>query len=250
MRGEGSTRTRLDQGRWYPASSAGVAQWQSNRLVSGRSGVRIPSPAPSHDAIAPARPVESPPCSPRSSSIQPLLPRSTTAVGSTTRRYSLQCSVRSSRSPSCSDTCGSRRGSRPTRVRAGAFEHRGSSPAAMCAVPSTSPALQSWCSRQRLWARPRRWLPLRLRKLLRQRRNLLPQRRNLLRLQRLLQRSPLQRRRQPRRRAPRPLRPSPLPPGSGRRCRSTRRRSRRRSPSSSPKAPIAASPRVRHGALP
>src|ERR671914_1723811 len=31
---------------WYPASSAGVAQWQSNRLVSGRSWVRIPSPAP------------------------------------------------------------------------------------------------------------------------------------------------------------------------------------------------------------
>jgi hypothetical protein len=242
--------------------------WQSNRLVSGRSGVRIPSPAPAHDAIAPARPVESPPCSPRSSSIQPLLPRSTTAVGSTTRRSCLQWSVRSSRSPSCSDTCGSRRGSRPTRVRDGAFAHRGSSPAAMCAVPSTSPALQSWCSRQRLWARPRRWLPLRLRKLLRQRRNLLRQRRNLLRqrrkllrLQRLLQRSPLQRLQrlqrsplqrlhQPRRRARRPLRPPSLPPSSGRTCRLTRRRSRRRSPSSSPKAPIAASPRARPGALP
>ena len=34
-----------DQARWYPAPSAGVAQWQSNRLVSGRSWVRIPSPA-------------------------------------------------------------------------------------------------------------------------------------------------------------------------------------------------------------
>ena len=45
IRGEGSTHTGHDQARWYPAPSAGVAQWQSNRLVSGRSWVRIPSPA-------------------------------------------------------------------------------------------------------------------------------------------------------------------------------------------------------------
>ena len=43
--GDATTHTGRDQGRWYPASSAGVAQWQSNRLVSGRSWVRIPSPA-------------------------------------------------------------------------------------------------------------------------------------------------------------------------------------------------------------
>ena len=81
---------------WIPGRSSSA--WQSNRLVSGRSGVQIPSPAPSADRTDRERSrrgplLESAPCSAKSSSA-PQAPRlrSTRAAGCTARP---RCSVSS-----------------------------------------------------------------------------------------------------------------------------------------------------------